>query len=439
MRESITVEINPLSVIVRSGIRLLSPVKRWFLNGLSCWTIVALPIASIPTISIAQIHATPYVDATYQYSSNIFALPSNAVGTLGSNESTLADHFLEERAGMNALYDWSLQELYGNFEFRHFGYDQFAGLDHNEYLLHGGGKWTLGGKFDGFVDYRQERSMVQFQDLTARLLFVQQQRLVTASGNYLVTPDWRVEAQGSISDLDSPRPGLPKLSLTEDSVQTGLQYGGLSLLSTGLQVSYLKGHFNGDEFVLTPRYDQTSVQAVVKYAATGFSTLNGALGYTRRQQQDAPTISGLTGLVDYQRSVSDFTSVGVKLSRAVNTYVTYGGTEVDTGFNVNATWKATPKVSITPSYQWTYSTYPGSSVAGLSSDETQRIDHYQLASVSIVYAIRDWLSLRPYAQWDTRHSDVGVYSFNRTAVGVDLEVKVPGQSDQPYQVSTPGS
>src|SRR5580658_9527594 len=169
---------------------------RWF------WSIVLA--VGLPGSAWAQLHALPYGDVAYEYNSNIFALPSVAALPIGSHGSSFADHTIEEHAGVEALYDWGLQEFYANVEGRHFAYDQSSELDHDEYLLHAGMKWKLQDLLDGVVDYRHERSMVPFLDFTSTELYLQQQSVTTVSANLQVTPDWRLENQGIVNDLDSP-------------------------------------------------------------------------------------------------------------------------------------------------------------------------------------------------------------------------------------------
>jgi hypothetical protein len=68
---------------------------------------------------------------------------------------------------------------------------------------------------------------------------------------------------------------------------------------------------------------------------------------------------------------------------------------------------------------------------------TERVDHYQLAALSIKYEPRDWLSLRLYGQYETRNSNVGIDSFNRTLVGFEFEVRRPNEANQHYELNTP--
>jgi hypothetical protein len=287
------------------------------------------------------------------------------------------------------------------------------------------------------LDYRRERSMVSFLDFTATQLYLQVQSVTTASANFQFTPDWRLQSQGVINDLDSPRPGYPYLSLTEESIHEGLRYVGVAKLSAGIDAIFLHGHFNGEEYILTPRYNQTTVEAAAQYVATGLSSFDGAVGYTRRIQENGETLSGATGRLAYQRNLTDITSIDIKLSRTFDTYLTYEGAEIDNSAALGATWNATSKIAVTPGYQWTYSTYPGADLAAVAPVGTERLDHYQLATLSVKFEARDWLSLRLYGQYETRSSDVGIYSFNRTLFGLEFEVRMSGEANQHYELNVP--
>jgi len=238
--------------------------------------------------------------------------------------------------------------------------------------------------------------MVSFLEFTGTQLYVQVQSVTTASANLQFTPDWRLQSQGVINNLDSPRPGHLSLSLTEGSIHEGLRYVGVARLSAGIDAIFLHRHFNGEEFILTPRYNQTTVEAAAQYVATGLSSFDGAVGYTRRIQENGETLGGPTGLLAYQRDLTGLTSINIRLSRAINTYVTYGSTEIDSGVALVATWNPTANIAVNPGYQWTYSNFPGADLAGLAPVGVERVDHYQLATLSVKYEARNWLSLRLY-------------------------------------------
>jgi hypothetical protein len=369
----------------------------------------------------AESHASPYVNASYEYNSNVFALPDSAPTPVGNSGPTFSDRISAGRAGLDAAYDWSRQELYAKVEGRRFDYQQFRALNHNEYLLNGGWKWRIASILDGVLDYKRERSMVSFADFTATELFVQQQNIGTATLNLQINPEWRLETRGRTNDLESPRPGVPNLSLHEQSFRGGVRYAGVANLSAGLDGEYLEGHFNGDQFVVTPRYHQSTGQLVAKYELSGLSNLDSAVGYTRRVEQAGATISAVTGSLAYQRELTGKTAITLRLGRDLSSYVTYGSTQLETSAGLEATWNASSKIAVNAGYRWSRSTFPGT---GASSVIGERADHYQLATLSGKYQVLHWLSLRPFGQYERRSSNTTAFEFNRTLYGLEAEARL---------------
>ena len=70
--------------------------------------------------------------------------------------------------GMDGTYLWSQQKLTATLEGRHFDYDHFTELDHNEYLAHVALDWKLTSLLDGILDARQEQYWRRSCSATAR-------------------------------------------------------------------------------------------------------------------------------------------------------------------------------------------------------------------------------------------------------------------------------
>jgi len=388
----------------------------------------ALAQLDFPPPALPQTHFTSYADADYEHSSNLFALSDIVPAPEGRDGPTRSATTFRARAGFDAAYDWGQQELFANAEGRRFTYDNFSDLDHDEYLVHGGLKWKIDSLLDGLIDYSRERSMVSFlqyneTEFATTQLFIQVQSIATASINLQVTPEWRLQSLGKINDLDSPRPGFPDLALREDSIHEGLRYVGFANLSAGLDGEFLYGHFTSAESVLTPTYHQTTVELAADYALSGLSTFHGAVGYTNRDQGQAGSLSGVTGLLSYERNLTGKTSVTLKLSRAINTYVTYADSEIDTDAEFDVTWKATEKIRVDLGYVWQHSDIAATDIDGVLTPS--RVDRLQTPTLSVRYQALDWLLVKPYAQYQTRASTNDIYSFDGTLYGIDLEVRWP--------------
>jgi hypothetical protein len=388
------------------------------------WLCVCTSLSGVWDVALAGGVLTPYAAEDIEHNSNIFDLQTNQPG-LGYPTGSLADTFFETRAGADGSYLLDDQRFFGTAEFRRFDYDKFTDLNHNEYLFDGGLKYQIAQVVDGTVEYRHEQRMVQFQDLTAATyLILETENTANASINVNFTPEWRLESRFRDHLLDSPRSDVPQLSLHEDSIHEGLRYLGVSNLSAGIDVEYLDGQYRHDPLALDPKYHQTSEYFAANYLVSGLTSFNGALGYTSRTD---PTNSGTTGAgsgvtgdLGYKHALSGKTTLNAGLKREISTYLTTGGSEIDTTASVGLTFQATYKIRLRASYDYTNSKFPNTPVG---FDTVERTDHFQTANLEASYQVLHWLSLRPYVRYQTRHSNIPINSFNSNAVGIELLAK----------------
>ena len=364
---------------------------------------------------------TPYAAEDIEHNSNIFDLPKSGGTPVGRNGSTFADTFFDTRGGVEGTYLIDEQKFFGTAEFRHFSYDNFTALNHNEELFDGGLQWKLARIVDGLFEYRHEQRSVQFQDLAASTqLTLETENNVTASANVNVTPEWRLESLARNHVLNSPRIDVPGLSVHEDSLREGLKYLGVANLTAGGELEYLTGKYNHDPLALDPNYHQITAAVAATYVISGLTNFTGNMGYSRRTDPSNAGLSGLTGSLVYRRSLTAKTSVNVQVSRALNTYLTTGGNEIDTSAGATVNYQATYKILIRAGYSYTDSKFPGTPNGVATID---RADHLQFATLDLSYQVLHWLSIRPYARYQARHSNLETFSFDGNVIGVELLVK----------------
>lgn len=385
------------------------------------WLLFAAATAAGPCLADGALY--PYAGAEVEHDSNIFDLPSSSPQPLGKNGATLADTFVQARAGVDGTYLLDRQKFFGTAEVSHFSYDNFTALDHNQNLLDGGLDWRLEDEVGGRLEYRHEQRMVPFQQLSAATdLIIETENDAIASFNVRITPEWRWETWLRDQGLDSPRTDTPGLSLHQDSIKEGVKYLGVADLAAGIESEYVEGKYNHDPTALDPNFHQISLSAAATYIVSGLSNFNGTLGFTRRSDPTNSGISGLTGSLGYQHSLTAKTTITAQLSRLLNTYVSTGGNEVDTAATVAASWQATYKILVKIGYGFTESRFPDTPSGAVFID---RVDHYQSANVDVTYQILHWLSIRPYARYQTRHSNFEVNSFNNNTIGIEVLAKRP--------------
>jgi hypothetical protein len=382
-----------------------------------------LLIGGWPCASLAQLAATPHAAVDVEHNSNVFDLSSSGAAPEGKNGPTFGDTTIQTRAGFDGTYLLGQQKFFAVAEVRHFDYQNFTSLSHNENTLNGGLSWTLSQILDGKVDYLHEQRMVQFMDLAASTaLVLETENRARASANIRFTPEWRLDSMFTDRILNSPRNDVPGLSLHEDSIHEALRYLGVANLAAGIDVEYLNGTYRHDPIALNPKYDQTTVALAGTYVISGLTDFKGSIGYTRRN--DRTTTGGqsaVTGSLGYRRALTAKTTLDLNLNRAVNSYLTTGGNELDTTAGFSVAWQATYKTTVRVGYSWTNSSFSQSAVNG----QDTRVDHFQAANAEVNYLILRWLSIRPYARYLTRSSSQGLYDFNGTIVGIEIQAKPP--------------
>jgi hypothetical protein len=383
-------------------------------------------VTAMSTMAHGQSTVIPYAAEEVEHDSNIFYLPSNFPVPQGNGGPTFADNWLRSLAGLDATYLWDRQKFFATAEVRRFDYDHFSYLDHTEVLVHAGMDWQLTNLLDGVIDYRHERSAVPFQDLVdSTQLFLQTEDVGSASINVHVSPEWLLETQAKYRELDSPRPQALDLSLHESSVEESARYLGVAHLSAGLDLKYLNGQYENDPSVPTLPYHQGTAQLAAEYDVAGLTRFNGAVGYTRRSQIGGD-VSGITGAIGYQQQITGKTSIDLELNRAVNSYITTAGSEVDSSASLMFVWRATYKINVNAGYTWTENNYPQTPLlAGvpLPAVDANRVDHVQLASMEVDYQILHWLSVRSYARYQTRHSNLEDFQYNATSFGIEFQAR----------------
>jgi hypothetical protein len=365
----------------------------------------------------------PYAGAQYEHNSNVFALPNSAAAVAASGDPTLSDSDLKTVAGFEEDYLWDRQRLYATAEGRYFEYDHFSDLSHYEYAAKLGFDWKLFSMLDGTLLGSQERSMAPFANRdTETQLAIDIDRHAIGKINFQLAPEWRLETGVDHHDLNAPIQNFPDYGLTETISNAAVKYLGFSNLSYGIAAYYSDGRYRNAPVVGS--YVQTVVDLTMTYAASGLSSFNGAIGHTQRDQgQDQGRISAITGELGYTRRFSGKTSIHIDYSKAVNSYIGAGGSELDSIINATLNYQATFKTGMILGFQETWSDFIGQTIPG--SDVIGRKDRSPSASFKLNYQALRWLLIQPYVTYQRRTSNEEFFSYSGTIVGIQLLAKKP--------------
>lgn len=385
-------------------------------------------------VALADVDLVPYGSVAYEYNSNVFDLPEDrqaaklagidAVSLAGlldppqpvaSGDGQRSDHLLRYIAGVETGFAWSDQKLRGLAEGRRVRFSHFDYLDHDEYLLGAGLDWRWKAA-NGALDYRLERRMAPFAERRSTALAIERERLGTGRFDLDYNPEWRFESVLRTRNLDSPLPGFPDFSLTENSVGVAAKYIEIDALAAGALIEYLSGEFSGVPGAHS--FHQESIGVTAAYTIPQLSLMSAELGYTRRTEEGSSGgLSGLTGLFAYHRQFTGKTSAGGQLFRRISSYAGGASGVRDTGAQVDFGWLATEKISVAAVYRWTRSVFDE------SSGGSQRSDDLQSASLKSTYHALTWLALRPYVSYEERNSNVDVVDYKATIVGLELQAR----------------
>jgi len=382
--------------------------------------LIAVTFLPLAFPCLATVTFDPTADAGYQYLSNVFDL-QNGFAAPGANGNQKSDSLYTYGAGLNVFDTFDQQRLYLKLSDTEYTYNHFTDLNHNEYATDLGLDWKLGRLFDGNFDVQRNHQMVAFTNvINAQYELLTDQREAGLIG-FNFTPDWRLEASGFYHELDQTYLGQAPLDLQEYQEQLALKYVALAGLTSGVSAAYDTGNYVGAGAAYNPNYHQTTVNVVATYVPTGRSTFNGAVGYSDRSSGSAiDTITGVTGSLDYKNQLTGKTSVDFQLSRLINSFVADLGSEIDSVAALNVNWQATYKIGVVLGYSYTYRQLPGQGNAPFGSD---RLDHLEMATLNVDYEPLDWLSLKPFVNYQVRGSNYIGANFNATVVGINFTIR----------------
>jgi hypothetical protein len=375
-----------------------------------------------PHFALAQAAFNPYADVHYEYDSNVFRAPSAQANLIAIGDSTLADRDLRSVVGVDGTYLWSEQKLTATLEGRRYDYDHFANLDHNEYLADVALKWKTTSLLDGILEARQEQLMAPFAIGNSSQLTIDVDRKISGTLDLNINPDWRLESGAYSHHLKAPLQDFPDFVEREVGTQLALVNRSITHLNYGISLDHISGRFDNAPNVGS--YNQTDAQLTVNYTVNALSTFKGALGYTKRTQA-GDSLSGITGLLGYTRQLTVKTSVTFNATRAVNSYVAAGGSEIDTSATVAVSWQATYRIGVNLSGGYTHSAFVGQSIAGSPGSITAgRVDNSPVGALNVNYQVLRNVLLRAYLNTQSRSSGIDLYNFHDTTVGIEARVSL---------------
>jgi hypothetical protein len=396
-----------------------------------------IALVSAPRAAWAEIRLTPFGSLNVLSDSNVFARSSDRPPFAETGNSDFADVVSRYTAGVATDFTWSRDRLGMAVEKSRVLYNRFSLLDHSEYRLDGHLEWQLGSVFDGTFSYLQADYMAPFADTLAAQLLVDSTKMGEGRIGILAGRRWRLDFAHKVRSTDMPLSRYPDFGLHESSDSLAANFLWTSTLKVGLRATYSYGAFHG--IVDSTKYHQSTSELTSEYSATGRSSFNAQLGFTRRNSQSvsAPpasdvvgaigTASAMTGAIGYRRQLTGKTAVTMRVSRQIDSYVGGANPVIGYGSDVEILWEPDVRISLSVRYHRTQDTIRGNLALEAIAD---RRDCRQSLSLEAKYQPRPWLAVRPYATKFERSSNLAIANYSANLVGVEVTMRLGEQESQ---------
>lgn len=402
-----------------------------------------------PHLACAGVKFTGDVAADVQYYSNLFDLPAGQEGAAIAPGHTGGDTAEEYSAAVTGTYTTGENGLTINIAGRHYEYENFTYLSHNEYNGAANLTWHFGPSFNIALQYTYNHSMVNFADTLTQQLVVNVDKSGGGTFNFLITPEWSLSLSPRVHDVLTPLPALgdqpafPDFALHEDIGTVALNYLGLAHISTGVSGTYTDGTYKN--IVGATEYHQLTGDLIATYKVSDLSAFNGSIGYTVRDTEPNPSgsigpepaggevvnpyfagnigkASAVTGQIGYTRQLTPKTSFLLNLFREVDSYVAGANALVGTGGELDLKWQADFKINVGAELRAEHEDFVGTVIA--QNNFPDRVDTLYTVGLTSGYAALTWLHFGANVTYQDRSSNLAQAVFSGWTADVTVTATV---------------
>jgi exopolysaccharide biosynthesis operon protein EpsL len=336
-------------------------------------------------------------------------------------EGSYADSWTTAEAGL--LFDkmYSRQRLAAIAKISKVNFDQHKELNYQGKDLQGTWYWQLGNHLEGQAGATYTQILAPYTDFDSSQRNLRQERREFVDGAWRFHPSWRARVGYSTIKYTYEASAQRFNNRTEDTTELEGDYRPAS----GSTVGLVARHIDGSYPYLRPRgtqlvnddYTQDELKARVSWLATGTTTVQALVGWTRRDQ---PSYGGDTSGIN-GRITAMYAPAG-KLNYTVAVWRDFAALESTTvnytlndGASVGASWLPTAKVKVDASAIYERRNYNPS---GTFTGPGDLRDSIRSASLRAVWAVRPTVQLVAGYVYQARNGSVtvGTGSFTSNSV-----------------------
>ena len=356
------------------------PGTRCVLHGL-----LVLVLTGVSPASVAQLlDLSPFAVLDASYDDNVFRSETAAdlAASRADGQSRLGDARLAATVGLTGEFAPGLQAINVTGAVTRARYQHYRELDHTAYDLDGRWNWQIGRRFDGLLQASLARSLDDFRNRNSTDPTFTLDRRFEASGGYNLSPRWRGETTVVLSERVGSSSADAAFDLEERRLEFAGYYRRLPVSQLGLALTYIDGAYPKRSAESAPGlatdFEQWTGEVRGRWTPSGLSSLDAAVGVTRREQTpaDGRDFTGLTGRLDYRREISGRTQVMARGYRRVwSTDQVDANFATDSGLEGQLRWRWSVKTEFVLDAEYREIRYQNetqvASVAALRADDVR--------------------------------------------------------------------
>lgn len=383
--------------------------------------LVALAAIPFPALALWGDRLELYAQENIVYDSNIFRLSDTRAAALGVSEKS--DTYYVTTVGANLDLPISRQRFRAGLAFHESRFERnkqlnFGGHDASAVWL-----WQLGNDLNGDLGYTRSKTLASFTNVLTIVPSTVESERMFASGNYLLTPRWRL---GAAVDERTRRYSDPARQVNDVDITGGeasITYLTPRGNSVGLTHRTEEGRFSNQQIVggvgIDNAYTQDTTSLVVDWTVTPASHLNMRVGTVKREYEQQ--IAGFadrdfdsyTARVVYDwRPTERFTLTAIALKEVSGIEDIETSFVVIKGFALRPSWRITEKTTLSGSLDSSRREYHG--------DPTilQRSDRVNSAAVALTWQALRNLQFAATLQHEKRTSNIPDIDYKFTQFGL---------------------
>jgi exopolysaccharide biosynthesis operon protein EpsL len=309
----------------------------------------AIAVAAVPAGAGPNDALHVYGGVAYGHDDNLLRVPENQPAF----DNTRADSWWTREGGLIFDNTYGRQHITLIAKLSRTTFDHFRQLDYNGKDLRADWNWQLGNHLEGRAGWSYEQVLAPYTDFRGDQRNLRKTRSEYVEGAWRFHSAWKVRAGFRRDNYSYEAKSNLFNNRTEDATELELDYLARSESTVGLVARHVKGSYPFPRpiapSIFNNDFTQDELKVRVHWMATGSTTIDALVGYTRRDQPSfgPGTTSGAAGKINatYQPrgKMTYKAAVWRDFAPLESTLVSY---TLNDGASIGAQWDATARIRI---------------------------------------------------------------------------------------------